>query len=101
MTFNGFVGKQQTISDLRSELNSYLIKLMEVLDWFLSQIKMADRGVGLQHLRGSSVMRGKKYAISGVQLCRVGEKKSPHVKSNDTKSLSQPSRCDMHFECRD
>lgn len=76
MTFNGFVGKQQTISDLRSELNSYLIKLMEVLDWFLSQIKMADRGVGLQHLCGSSAMRGgKKYAISGVLLCRVGGKK--------------------------
>lgn len=34
--------------------NSYLIKLMEALDWVLSQIKMADRGVGLQ--RVSSVM---------------------------------------------
>lgn len=100
MTFNGFVGKQQTISDLRSELNSYLIKLMEVLDWFLSQIKMADRGVGLQHLCGSSVMRGKKYAISGCYYAEWG-KKNPHMKSNDTKSLSQPSRCDMHFECRD
>lgn len=80
MTFNGFVGKQQTISDLRSELNSYLIKLMEVLDWFLSQIKMADRGVGLQHLCGSSVMRGKKYAISGVLLCRVGGGSSHEIK---------------------
>lgn len=52
MTFNGFVGKQQTISDLCSELYSYLIKLMEfcrVLDWFLSQIKMADRDAWLQH----------------------------------------------------
>lgn len=48
MTFNGFVGKQQTISDLCWGPNSYLIKLMEVLDWVLSQIKMADRGVGLQ-----------------------------------------------------
>lgn len=34
--------------------NSYLIKLMVALDWVLSQIKMADRGVGLQ--RVSSVM---------------------------------------------
>lgn len=52
MTFNGFVGKQPTISDLCSELYSYLIKLMEfsgVPDWFLSQIKMADRGAWLQH----------------------------------------------------
>lgn len=102
MTFNGFVGKQQTISDLRSELNSYLIKLMEVLDWFLSQIKMADRGVGLQHLCGSSVMRGKKIRhFRGAIMQSGGKKKSPHMKSNDTKSLSQPSRCDVHFECRD
>lgn len=102
MTFNGFVGKQQTISDLCSELNSYLIKLMEVLDWFLSQIKMADRGVGLQHLCGSSVMRGKKIRhFRGAIMQSGGKKKSPHMKSNDTKSLSQPSRCDVHFECRD
>lgn len=75
MTFNGFVGKQQTISDLCSELNSYLIKLMEVLDCFLSQIKMADRGVGLQHLCGSSVMRGEKMPFQGA-IMQNGEKKS-------------------------
>lgn len=45
---NGFVGKQQTISDLRWGPNSSLIKLMEGFDWVLSQIKMADRAVGLQ-----------------------------------------------------
>lgn len=77
MTFNGFVGKQQTISDLRSELNSYLIKLMEVLDWFLSQIKMADRGVGLQHLCGSSVMRrGGNTPFQGCYYAEWGEKKN-------------------------
>lgn len=38
MTFNGFVWKQETISDLRLELYSYLIKLMEfsrVLGFYL------------------------------------------------------------------
>lgn len=60
--------------------NSYLIKLMEALDWVLSQIKMADRDVGLQ--RVSSVMikvvgdeRGGHF---GELLCGVdrGKKKT-------------------------
>lgn len=84
MTFNGFVRKQQTISDLRWKPNSYLIKLMEVLDWVLSQIKMVDRGVGLQCV--SSVMikrvgvRGRGGAISGSYYleCRVEKKIFSH-----------------------
>lgn len=48
--------------------NSYLIKLMVALDWVLSQIKMADRGVGLQ--RVSSVMI--KVVGDGVGGCNSG-----------------------------
>lgn len=84
MTFNGFVGKQQTISVLRWEPNSYLIKLMEVLDWVLSQIKMADRGVGLQCV--SSVMiksvgvRGRGWShFWGAVMWNVEQQKKKNL----------------------
>lgn len=79
--------------------NSYLIKLMVALDWVLSQIKMADRGVGLQ--RVSSVMiKVVGDGVGGVQfrelLCGVyrGKKK---LFSHDINQMTQPSRCNVHL----
>lgn len=76
--------------------NSYLIKLMEALDWVLSQIKMADRGVGLQ--RVSSVMikvvgDEPGWGHFGELLC--GVYRGPF--SHDVNQMTQPSRCNMHL----
>lgn len=44
-----------------------------MLDWFLSQIKMADRGARLRHSRCRFVMGGKKKRKRhfGALLCKM------------------------------
>lgn len=80
--------------------NSYLIKLMVALDWVLSQIKMADRGVGLQRVNSVMIKVVGDWvnggAFQGAIMWSVQMKKKK-LFSHDINQMTQPSRCNVHL----